>query len=62
MPAMPETKITRSIRISDAHWYQLEIEARRLGYRTRHTFIADQLLKLISSQTTPETDKAIETV
>jgi hypothetical protein len=58
---MSETNMVRSIRISDPHWYQLEVEAKRLGYRTRHKFIAAQLMRLVSAQTTPKTDNATET-
>lgn len=49
--------MVRSIRISDPHWCQLEIEAKRSGYRTRHKFIAAQLLKIVNAsiEKTPDT-------
>ena len=39
----PETKITRTMRVTDSDWYQLEVEAKRLGFKTRHAYIVDRL-------------------
>jgi hypothetical protein len=48
-------KITRTIRISDVHWHQLEIEAKKLGFSSRHAYMVDRL------KIATETDKAIAT-
>jgi hypothetical protein len=49
-----QMNVTRTIRISDAHWHQLEIEAKRLGFPTRHAYMVDRLKIVPQIEKTPD--------